>query len=61
MKDEPPPEGPELRIMCDYINQNTKNKTFKKIYHVNRGNNPVDSKIIENFKIEASLSCKELV
>ena len=54
------PEGPELRIMCDYINQSTKDKTFKKIYHVERGNKPIDSKIIENFKIEANSSGKEL-
>ncbi len=36
------PEGPELKIMSDYINQNVKDKTFTKLYHVEKGNNPID-------------------
>jgi hypothetical protein len=34
------PEGPELKIMADYINQNVKNKIFNKSFHVLKGNNP---------------------
>lgn len=54
------PEGPELRIMSDYINQNCSEKIFTDIFHVEKGNNPVDSKIINNFKVEATSNGKEL-
>lgn len=55
------PELAELKIMSDYINQNVKEKTFTKLYHVEKGNNPVDSNLIENFKVESVSNGKELV
>lgn len=33
------PEAPEIRIMSDFINQNSKNFRFKKLFHVEKGNN----------------------
>jgi endonuclease VIII-like 1 len=47
--------------MSDYINQNVKDKTFTKLYHVEKGNIPVDSNLIENFKIESVSNGKELL
>ena len=55
------PELAELKIMSDYINQNVKDKTFKKLYHVEKGNNPIDSNLIENFKVESVSNGKELI
>ena len=55
------PELAELKIMSDYINQNVKDKTFTKLYHVEKGNIPIDSNLIENFKLEADSNGKELV
>jgi len=55
------PELAELKIMSDYINQNVKDKTFTKLYHVEKGNIPVDSNLIENFKIESVSNGKELL
>jgi endonuclease VIII-like 1 len=55
------PELAELKIMADYINQNVKDKTFKKIYHVEKGNVSVDSNLIENFKVESISNGKELI
>lgn len=54
------PELTEVRIMSDFINQNSKDKTFTKIYHVEKGNNPIDSKLIENFKVKSDSFGKEL-
>jgi endonuclease VIII-like 1 len=55
------PELPELRIMSDYINHHSKEKKFSKIFHVERGNKPVDSKIIENFNLNSNSNGKELI
>jgi hypothetical protein len=55
------PEGPELKIMSDYINHHSKDRTFTKLYHVEKGNIPVDSNIIENFKVESISNGKELI
>lgn len=55
------PEGPELRIMSDYINQNVKEKTFNKSFHVEKGNKPVEFKLLEEFKVSADSFGKELV
>ena len=55
------PELAELKIMSDYINQNVKDKTFTKLYHVEKGNIPVDSNLIENFKVESISNGKELI
>jgi endonuclease VIII-like 1 len=54
------PEGPELKIMADYINHNTKRKTFNKSYHVLKGNNPEQFTLLENFNIDAESFGKEL-
>jgi len=54
------PELAELRIMQDYINQNVEDKVFKKLYHVERGNNAKDSNLIEYFKVQAKSWGKEL-
>ena len=54
------PELAELKIMSDYINQNSRDKKFTKIFHVEKGNNAIDSKIIEDFRLEAISFGKEL-
>lgn len=54
------PELTEVKIMSDFINQNSKDRTYNKLYHVEKGNNPNDSKLIENFKVEANSFGKEL-
>jgi len=54
------PELAEVKIMSDYINHNVNDKTFSKIYHVEKGNNPIDSKIIENFTVRSDSNGKEL-
>lgn len=55
------PELSELKIMSDYINHHSKDRTFTKLYHVEKGNIPVDSNLIENFKVEAVSNGKELI
>ena len=55
------PEGPEIRIMSNYINHVAKDKVFSKLYYVEKGNIPVDSKFIENFMIESNSNGKELL
>lgn len=54
------PELAELKIMSDYINHHSKDKTFTKVYHVEKGNNPIDSNLIENFTVMAESFGKEL-
>ena len=61
-KEEPPPEGPEIRIMSDFINRNSENKTFNKSYHVLKGNNPEEFKLIDGeFKLSSDYNGKELL
>ena len=55
------PELAEVKIMSDYINMNVEGKTFKKFYHVERGNNPKDSNLIENFNVISDSNGKELI
>lgn len=55
------PEGPEIKIMSDYINHHSKNRTFAKLFHVEKGNKSIDSKLIENFKLESDFNGKELI
>lgn len=55
------PEGPELKIMSNYINHNSRDRIFTKLYYVEKGNNPVDSNLIENFKVESVSNGKELI
>jgi len=54
------PELTEVKIMSDFINQNSKDKIFTKLYHVEKGNNPIDSKLIDNFKVKTNSFGKEL-
>lgn len=55
------PELPEVRIMSNYINENVKDKTFTKMYHVQKGNIPVDANIKPNFKLKSIANGKELL
>ena len=53
------PEAPEIRIMSDFINQNSKNFRFKKLFHVEKGNNPIDSNY-DQYNISADFYGKQL-
>jgi endonuclease VIII-like 1 len=55
------PEGPELKIMADYINQHSKDKTYNKSFQVSKGNNPQQFKLLEQFTITAESFGKELI
>jgi endonuclease VIII-like 1 len=55
------PELAEIKICSDYINHHSKGKTFTKVYHVQKGNIPVDSNLLENFKLESESNGKELI
>lgn len=54
------PELSELKIMSDFINEKSQEKIFSKLYHVEKGNIPKDSELIENFKIVSVSWGKEL-
>jgi endonuclease VIII-like 1 len=53
------PEAPEIRIMSDFINQNSKDQKFKKLYHVEKGNIPSDSGF-SNFMLESDFYGKQI-
>ena len=53
------PELAELKIMSDFINQNTKNKKVIKSYHVEKGNSPKEFNLFGNLKSESN--GKELI
>ena len=55
------PELSEVKIMSDYINQHSKDRTFTKSFHVQKGNIPVDTQLISNFKVESDTNGKELI
>jgi len=56
------PEGPEIRIMSDFINQTTENKLFDCLYHVEKGNVPfIDDKFSEPFRIISKFHGKKLI
>ena len=56
------PEGPEIKIMTDYINASAGEKRFQKIYNVAKGNIPEEFKLAEgDFKVNAESNGKELV
>ena len=55
------PEGPELKIMADYINHNTKTKKFNKSFHVLKGNRPEQFYVLDEFNIDAESFGKELI
>jgi len=54
------PEIVEVRIMSEFINKNSKDKIFTKLFHVEKGNNAIDSNLIENFKVKSDSNGKEL-
>jgi len=54
------PELAEIKIMSDYINHHSKKRKFTKLYHVEKGNNPIDSELIEDFEVIANSFGKEL-
>jgi endonuclease VIII-like 1 len=53
------PEAPEIRIMSDFINQNSKDFRFKKLFHVEKGNNSIDSNY-DQFNVSADFYGKQL-
>jgi len=55
------PEISEVRIMSEYVNHYSEGKKFKKIYHVEKGNIPIDSQLIEEFYINSKTNGKELL
>ena len=56
------PEGVEIRIMSDFINKNCSDKVFEKSFHVLKGNNPEEFKLLDNnFKLKADFNGKELL
>lgn len=55
------PELAELKIMSDYINQNTNNKVFNKSFHVLKGNNPEQFTLLDEFEVKAESFGKELI
>ena len=56
------PEGPEVKIMADYINVNAKEKKFNKIYDVAKGNITSEFMLADgDFKLIADSNGKELV
>ena len=54
------PELAEVRIMSDYINHHSNKRKFTKLYHVEKGNNPIDSELIEDFEVTTNSFGKEL-
>ena len=46
------PEGTEVRIMSDFINEKSNNKIFNRIFNVQKGNIPEEIPI-DNFKINS--------
>ena len=54
------PEGPEVRIMSDFINHVSKDIVYSNLYYVNKGNQIEDPKLISDFSIQAKSSGKGL-
>lgn len=56
------PEGPEIRIMSDFINHNSKSIKFESIYQVEKGNKPyLFSEEIDTFDIISTFHGKKLI
>ncbi len=59
------PEGPEIRIMSDYVNHVCQDKKFIDAYHVQKGNMPhkftTDELPSNNFTIQSDFSGKKLI
>jgi len=54
------PEWAEVKISADFINVNSKDKSFTKLYHVEKGNAAILDTKFNNFTIEANTNGKEL-
>lgn len=54
------PELTEIKIMSDFINQNSINKIFKYCYHVAKGNNP-ELFVSDDFTVSSTTNGKELL
>ena len=54
------PELAEIKITADFINTYSKNRTFTKMYDVEKGNNPIESNLIYDFNLNAITNGKEL-
>jgi len=59
------PENPEIRIMCDFVNEVSENKVFINGFHVEKGNKPSPLSIselpFEKFKIKSDFNGKKLI
>jgi len=54
------PEGPEVRIMSDFIKKNTEHKLFKKMFDVHKENTEHENPIITDFYVYPQSSGKLL-
>jgi hypothetical protein len=45
------PEGPEVRIMSDFIKKNTEHKLYKKMFDVHKENTEYENQIIKDFYV----------
>lgn len=56
------PEGPEIRIMSDFINQKCFNKKFVSVYHVEKGNKPtLIQDQLNDFEIVSEFHGKKII
>jgi len=55
------PEWAEVKISADYINTNSKEKRFTKLFHVEKGNIAIEDTLFKDFKISADTNGKELL
>lgn len=54
------PEGPEVRIMSDFIKKNTEHKIFKNMYDIHKENTDIENSIIKDFYVYTQSSGKLL-
>lgn len=56
------PEGPEIRIMSDFINQKSFDKKFISAFHVKKGNQPFEfDEDLDKFEIVSTYHGKKLI
>jgi endonuclease VIII-like 1 len=55
------PEGPEVKIMSDFINRHSKGRVFNCLNHVDKNNSVINPIIVEEFKLSADTNGKELI
>ena len=53
------PEAAEVRIMSEYVTQLSKDRKFLKLYHVQKGNQPIDAGF-DNFTVESDFYGKQI-